>query len=91
MCITNIFTCYQACKQGSHGDIPKVIKKLEEHKEAQFSKEVPFFLLLTYRLHMMNEHYKCNEVKSFMKSVIIDLENMDPGSIADSVCSLVEM
>ena len=40
---------------------------------------------------MMNEHYKCNEVKSFMKSVIIDLENMDPGSIADSVCSLVEM
>ena len=40
---------------------------------------------------MMNELCKCNEVKSFMKSVIVDLEDIDPGSVADSVCSLVEM
>ena len=91
MCTTKIFVCYQASEQGSHSDIPKVIKKLEEHKETQLSKEVPFFLLLTYRLYMMKELYKCNEVTAFMRSVIFDLEDMDPGSIADSVCSLVEM
>ena len=39
----------------------------------------------------MKELYKCNEVEAFMKSVIIDLEDMDPGSVADSVCSLVEV
>ena len=40
---------------------------------------------------MMKELYKCNEVIAFIKNVIFDLEDMDPGSVADSVCSLVEM
>ena len=67
------------------------MKRFQEHKDAKLSKEVPFFILLTYRLYVMQEIYKWNEIKALIKSVIVNLEDMDPESVAESVCSFVEM
>ena len=67
------------------------MKKLQEHKATQLPKEVPFYLLLTYRLHMMEGLYKCNESKTFVKSIVIGLEQMNPQFVTEGVCSLVAM
>ena len=74
----------------SHGDVSEVLKKLKTHLTDTFPQDFPFYLLLSYRLHVMYSSYDCEELKTFIPSCIGKFEGMDPKSIARVMINFIE-
>ena len=86
----NYALCEQVKPDSSHGDASEVLKKLKTHLTETFHHDFPFYLLLTYRLHMMYSAYDCDEFKTFISSCISRFEAMDPKSIARVMINFIE-
>ena len=85
-----IYVHEQAKPDGSHGDVSEVLKKLKTHLTETFHQDFPFYLILSYRLHMMFSAYDCDEFKTFIPMCISRFEAMDPKAIARVVISFIE-
>lgn len=83
-------TYTQAKPDGSHGDVAEVLKKLKTHLNETFPQDFPFYLILSYRLHMMYSAYDCDEFKSFIPMCISRFESMDPKNIARVMINFTE-
>jgi hypothetical protein len=80
----------QVKPDSSHGDVSDVLKKLKTHLTETFHQDFPFYLILSYRLHMMYSAYDCDEFKTFIPICISRFETMDPKSIARVMISFVD-
>ena len=80
----------QVKSDSSHGDVSAVIKKLKTHLIDTFPQDFPFYLLLTYRLHVMYSSYDCEELRTFIPSCISKFEGMDLKNIARVMISFIE-
>jgi hypothetical protein len=70
--------------------VSDVLKKLKTHLTETFPQDFPFYLLLSYRVHMMYAVYGCDELKSFISMCINRFETMDPKNIARVMINFTE-
>jgi hypothetical protein len=70
--------------------VSNVLRKLKIHLVDTFPQDFPFYLLLSYRLHVMYHVYDCDELKTFIPMCISRFEGMDPKSIARVMISFVD-
>ena len=66
------------------------MQKLTEHEKVCFVEDIPFYLLLMYRLHLRWAHYDCCERSDFIGECIAKLEKTDVQSVAEVINAFVE-
>ena len=68
----------------------EVFKMLGIHLTETFPQDFPFYLLLTYRVHVMFSTYDCEELKTFVPMCINKFEAMDQKNIARVIITFIE-
>lgn len=68
----------------------EVLKKLKTHLIETFPQDFPFYLILSYRLHMMYSAYECEELKTFIPMCISRFEAMDQKNIARVMIDFID-
>lgn len=82
--------CLQAKPDGSHSDVVDVLRKLKQHMTECFSKDVPLYLILSYRFHIMYSYYDCDELGGFITGCIDKLENLELKKVASALLAFLE-
>ena len=80
----------QAKPDGSHSDVVDVLRKLKQHFNECFPKDVPLYLILSHRFHVTHSLYDCDELKGFITGCIERLETMEPKKVASCISTFLE-
>ena len=80
----------QANRTTQNVGVGDVLRKLKQHFTDCFVKDVPFYLILSYRFHIMNSYYNCNELTGFIIGCLDKLESMDPKPLASAIITILE-
>ena len=55
-----------------------------------FMTDIPLYLLLAYRLHIMYSVYDCDELRGFITSCIDRIEKLNPKKVAVTISTFLE-
>ena len=70
--------------------VEDILRKLKQHSTECFVKDVPLYLILSYRFHIMYSYYDCDELGGFINDCIDKLESIDPKAVASAIIGILE-
>ena len=75
----------QAKEDSNHTTVNETLKRMKPHIDELFYKDLPFYLVFAYRLHIRYTFYQCDEMGTFIAACLKKIESLNYKQLAQTI------